>query len=101
MKILDAKRLMQAASGYRVHFEKREGCMLVSDHFPARDEPPIVTLADAWRLAEEWAKVDPRTYVNIYVIDALDWAPVDGYNERRLNSYPGRSVPSPAAKEEP
>ncbi len=100
MKILEAKRLMQAAAGYRVSFEKREGGMLYSDHFPDRDEPPIVTLDDAWRLAEDWAKVDPNTYVNVYVVNALDWVPVDGYNDRKLNRYPA-PAPTRQSGEQP
>lgn len=85
MKMLDAKKLMEKAAGYRVHFERRNGGMLESDYFPERDEPAIVDLEDAWKLAAQWAKVDPQVYVNIYVINGFDWCPVPNYQQRRLN----------------
>lgn len=88
MKITEAREMMRKAAGYRVHFERREGGMLVSDYFPERDEPAIVDLEDAWKLAEHWATVDPEVYVNVYVVNALDWTPVAAYELRKLNQYP-------------
>lgn len=88
MKIIEARDLMRRQGGYRVHFEKRGGGLLSSDFFPDRDEPGIVDRLDAWKLAEQWAVVDPDVYVNIYVIYAHDFTPVDGYSELRLNTYP-------------
>lgn len=79
-----------ARGGYRVSFQRRERNILSSDHFPERDEEPIDTEDEAWRLAREFAACDPRgaNYVNIYVIKASDWAPVDGYSARKMNEYP-------------
>lgn len=88
MRMKDAKALMAQAAGYRVHFEKRERGMLCGDHFPEGDEPPIADEEDAWKLAAAFAEVDPRTYVNVYVVSALDWVPVDGFDIRKLNTYP-------------
>jgi hypothetical protein len=84
----EALELIRKEAGYRVHFEKRERSILSSDFFPDRDEPSIAELADAWAMAEKWAKVNPNVYVNVYVIHADDWTPVDGYQLRRLNTYP-------------
>ena len=95
MKILHAKKLMQQNAGYRVHFEKREGGMLASDFFPDRDEPPIIDLEDAWKLAEGWSKVDANIYVNVYVTNALDSCPVENYQLRRLNTYPYAALQAP------
>lgn len=87
MRLAEVKERLVKATGYRVSFEKREGGMLCGDHFPERDEPPIADLEDAWKLAADWAEVDPKLYVNIYVIQAWDWCPVDGYKERVLNPH--------------
>lgn len=95
MKMVLACELMRKATGYRVHFERRGDGMLYSDHFPERDEPPIAELEDAWKLAAQFANVDPTRYVNVYVINALDGAPVDDYQLRTLNVYP------PAPPQEP
>lgn len=88
MKMQEARALMRRAAGYRVHFDRRENSILASDYFPERDEPAIADLEDAWKLAAEWALVDPALYVNVYVINAHDWVPVDNYEARRLNAYP-------------
>lgn len=88
-----------ARGGYRVHFERRERSMLISDYFPERDEDPIPDEEQAWALAEAFADADPRgsTYVNIYVISAADWTPVPDYNNRRRNTHPAREAPVPSA----
>lgn len=88
MKMLDAQRLMRAKGGYRVQFERREGGMLHSDCFPDRDEPPIIDLEDAWKLAAQWAALDPAVYVNVFVTYAVDGCPVENYTSRRLNKHP-------------
>jgi hypothetical protein len=88
MKLAEAKRLMREAAGYRVSFERREGGLLVSDFFPDRDEPTIPSLDEAWKLATEFAAVDPSHYVNVYVIVGHDWTPVEGYQSRKLNWHP-------------
>lgn len=92
MRMNNAKSLIMRATGYRVTFERREGGLLHSDHFPERDEPAIADEEDAWKLAGAFADVDPSVYVNIYVISAFDWTPVEGYAARRLNTYPPRQV---------
>lgn len=88
MRIKDAKAIMRTRAGYRVHFERRADGLMHSDYFPERDEPPIAELDDAWKLAAQWADVDPSVYVNVYVIYAHDWTPVDNYRTRRLNTHP-------------
>ena len=88
MKMAEARQLLVAHNGFRIHFERREGGMLCSDFFPDRDEPAIVELEDAWKLAREFAAVDPSKFVNVYVIQAWDYAPVAGYLSRKLNDYP-------------
>ena len=85
--MLDAKAMMTKAHGYRVTFEERKDGMLCSDFFPERGEPPIAELDEAWELAEKWAKVDPDRFVNIYVINGLNWSPVPDYQRRMFNSY--------------
>lgn len=88
MRMLDAKNIMRATAGYRIHFEKRDGGLLMSDYFPESDEPPIADIDDAWNVAEQWAAVDPERFVNVYVVHALDWTPVHDYGQRRLNTHP-------------
>jgi hypothetical protein len=88
MKMSEAITMMRQSSGYRVHFERREDGLLCSDFFPDRDEPPIADLHDAWELARKWSLVDPERYVNIYVISAYDWVPVEGYQRQKHNRYP-------------
>lgn len=80
--------------GYRVRFQRREGGMLVSDHFPARDEEAIPSEDDAWQLAQRFAATDPdgHSFVNIFVIHAHDWTPVKGYVQRELNGHPKREA---------
>lgn len=72
-----------------VAFETRERSSLISGYFPDKhaNEPLIQDLEDAWRIAALFAKVDPLTYVNIYVIGD-DFVPVKGYSKRELNKYP-------------
>lgn len=88
MKLSEAEALMVGAGGYRVSFEKREDGMLTSDYFPARDEAPIRSIHEALALAQRFAGVDPSIYVNVYVIHAHDWTPVNGYDQRILNRHP-------------
>src|SRR4051812_11984088 len=88
MRMQDAVALMRMHEGYRVHFERREPGMLASDYFPERDEPAIAEVEDAWRLAEKFAQLDPSLFVNVYVVSAYDWTPVEGYRSRLLNGYP-------------
>jgi hypothetical protein len=88
MKFEDALRIIRESErGFRVHFEIREGGILTTDYFPARDEPMIKDL----RLASDFAKrfamaVDKEKYVNIYVVDET-YSPVPGYQDHIINKY--------------
>jgi len=95
MKLEDAKREIQRAGGFRVHFERRANGMLSSDYFPDRTEDGLPLIGQAWELAEQWSKVNPCDYVNIYVVHANDWTPVDGYRSKTLNKYPPPPMESP------
>jgi hypothetical protein len=71
-----------------VSFEKRNGGILSSDHFPDKHagEGLIATEKYAWELAERFAKATDDTYVNIYVVDN-NFSPVIGYEGRLLKKY--------------
>ena len=88
MKIAEVKQLLVSHNGFRVSFERREGGMLYSDYFPERDEPTIAEIEDAWKLARDFAAIDPTKFVNVYVIQAWDFSPVADYLSRKLNAYP-------------
>jgi len=88
MKLEDAKAFMQNTGGYRVEFEKQEGGILRSDHFPDDGEPTIPIEEEAWALAKEFARAGKhKGIVNVYVIQGNDYKPVEGYKERKLNYY--------------
>lgn len=88
MKLKEAMNIIETSeNGYMVSFEKHEGGLLKSDHFPDKHagEELIKTEAEAWTLARRFASaVSSVDYVNIYVIDK-NFCPVDGYNEKKLN----------------
>ena len=92
MKIQDALNKITKRSrhkdGFLVTFERIEGCILVSDHFPDVHsfELPIQTESEAWALAEKFAGKTRGEMVNIYVIKASDFTPVDGYSERLIKN---------------
>jgi hypothetical protein len=88
MKLEEAMNDIKNKSGYRVEFELKKNGMLYSDHFPDNDEPALNDEDYAWRLAEAFAIVRKADVVNVYVINAFDFAPVAGYEERKLNKYP-------------
>lgn len=69
--------------GYRVSYDKKDGCMLLSGYFPERDEPLIPSEDEAWELAGAFARRTYGEYVNIYVIDDR-WKPVLGYAEKKI-----------------
>ncbi len=99
MKMSVAVDLMKRGGGYRVHFEKRGGGVLQSDYFPERDERPIWELEEAWNIAEKWAALNPELYVNVYVVSAYDWTPVENYQSRKLNVYPPECVDAASPSE--
>ena len=69
--------------GYMVSFERREGCMLGSGHFPDKyaGEPLIESEWQAWDLARRFAATAPPEYIHICVI-GHDFVPLKGYRER-------------------
>ena len=88
MRLADAEKLIAEENQpktYRVTFERRERGLLVSDHFPERDEKGYESEHEAWGAALRFSRVDPLKYVNIYVINAKDWRPVGGYRDKMLN----------------
>lgn len=86
MRFSDAKEIIRSNSGFRVEFEKQEGGVLVSDHFPDNDEEPIGTEEEAWEYAKKFARAGKDNgIVNVYVIHGDDYTPVEGYEEKKLN----------------
>lgn len=90
MRISELVEFEHAMFGLLVHFKIREGGVLRSDTVPSGSEPTLATLEEAWRMARRVACAVPRA-VNIYVIHANDYTPVEGYDARKLNRYPERS----------
>ena len=72
-------------TGYMVHFERVEGSVLASDHFPDKHagEPLIATEEEAWVLAAKFAAATYGKCVNLYVIGS-DFRPVPRYAERMI-----------------
>lgn len=95
MRLAEAERLIQegeraaARTGFMVHFDKREGGMLISDFFPDKHqgEPLFEFESVAWDWAKNFAAYAPACYVNIYVIGS-DFVPVIDYARRKLRQYP-------------
>lgn len=77
------KRAVQR-DGYLVSAEHVESGMLRGVYFPDKDEVPIATEEEAWRLAREFAAATHGEYVNIYVVHANGFAPVMGYESRKI-----------------
>jgi hypothetical protein len=94
MKMSEAKEIIDGKHlrlGYCVHFEVRERGMLRSDYFPdvRAGELGLETEEEAWRMAADFARAPQKhEVVNVFVVRARDFAPVDGYAERTLNRYP-------------
>ena len=88
MKAEEAQAIIQKKAGFRVSFEERKNGMFFGDYFPAREESPISTEEEAWKLAGEFARASgEKKIVNVYVIHGNDWTPVDNYEEKKLNIY--------------
>jgi hypothetical protein len=84
MKLAEAMAVIAGKpQGYRVHFERVDGGLLISDYFPDRDEPLIPTEGEAWGLAERFAKNTAGVCVNLYVVDE-QWRPVRDYQSRKI-----------------
>ena len=79
------KMLPKSKKGFMVSFEKAEGNILRSDHFPDKHagEVLISTEKEAWSLAERFTKHTDENYVNIYVIDET-FSPVKDYDSKML-----------------
>ena len=96
MKYIDALRQMAFGEpvprGYMVEFERRRNGILASDHFPDLHAGETLTPSEeqARRMAELWARVEPRA-VNIYVIDD-SFIPAPNYEARKIRPYPVREA---------
>ena len=92
MKMRDALDIINKVSinrrpGFAVSFEWYSDGRLRSDHFPdVHREPGIVTEAEAWTLAETFADRMAGQVCNVYVVNAQDFVPVDGYKERKIDN---------------
>ena len=93
MRLAEVKKIIYEGGlqprGYRVCFERVEGRLLCSDHFPERDEPLIAHEEEAWELARQFANATRNIFVNIYVIDDK-WHPVSGYEKRQIKNRSDR-----------
>ena len=89
MKLADAKEMIRNRSGFRVSFDIRENGLLKSDHVPERYETPFSTEDEAWEFARKLSPIPG--VVNIYVIYASTWQPVEGYYSKMLNKHGGRA----------
>jgi hypothetical protein len=87
MKLQEALDIINK-KGFMVSFEKRDGSILRSDHFPDKHagEKLISTEEEAWELANKFANATDETYVNIYVIDST-FSPVKNYIKYILRRY--------------
>ena len=89
MKMEEAMRVMEGQpKGFMVAFERVEGSILASDHFPdvRSGEPPIATEEEAWRMAAQFAAKTRKRCVNIYVIRREDFTPVPDYRSRMIDN---------------
>lgn len=89
MKMEEAMMIMEGKpKGFMVAFERVEGSILASDHFPdvRAGEPPIETEEQAWQMAAQFAAKTRRRCVNVYVIRREDFTPVQGYRERMIEN---------------
>lgn len=84
---LDLIDMAQHPVGYCVSYHERDGHLLRGGHFPdvRGSEKPIANENDAWSLAEQFSRVDPKRFFEIYVIRSNDFTPVAGYEKRILN----------------
>jgi len=86
MKMQEAMDILNnKPKGFMVSFERIEGCMLASDHFPDKHagETLIATEYEAWELARAFARATEGKTCNLYVIDS-HFVPVEAYHARRI-----------------
>jgi hypothetical protein len=93
MKMSEALACINAREGYCVTFEIRKDSCLHSDHFPdvREREPGIESIEAAWDLAAKFAYARRKDVVNVYVVHANDFTPVEGWDTRTLNRHPASS----------
>lgn len=92
MKLISKHSAVKENTGYAVSFERIEGNVLCSDHFPDlhAGEKPIIGLEEAWRHAKLFAAASDDSIVNVYVIIGSGqqrFSPVPGYAARMLKKY--------------
>ena len=92
MKLAELRERIErrARPGWRVSFERPVPGGWLSDMVPGRDEPALSDEASAWELADQVATVLPNV-VNIHVIRADDFTPVNGGRERMIRPGYGRA----------
>jgi hypothetical protein len=84
MKLQDAMDLIHnRPQGFRVAFEWCGDEFLRSDYFPDREESLISTEAEAWELADRFARVTRGRTCNLYVVD-YRYMPVTDYKLRKI-----------------
>lgn len=92
MKALErADELSRAATveGYRVSYERKDGAFLIGEMWPVREQPPLYcSEAEAWDYAQRLAAPNVGHYVNLYVIHAKDFTPVEGYQDKFIRNRP-------------
>ena len=69
--------------GLLLKYEK--AAFLPVNMFQKEMNPPFATEDEAWTFARKLSGA--TNIVNIYVIYASDWTPVEGYNEKLLKKY--------------
>lgn len=88
MRMSEALRIIDGIVGFRVVFERKERGLLVTDYFPAIDEPAIMDEERAWKLAARFAERTRGSCVNVFVGQVSDGKPVAGYEKRILSRHP-------------
>jgi hypothetical protein len=73
-------------SGFLVHFERVEGCLLASDYAPDphAGDKPFDTEEEAWAFAERLSSATRGRFVNFYVVNARTFVPVPNYAARGI-----------------
>ena len=74
-EVLQHIKIARSAAKYRVSFEHRHKVGWLSDFFPERHESAL-TYEEARTLAEQFAEVRQRRFVNIHLIDAYTFKPM-------------------------
>lgn len=85
MKWEEALEIINKPKGFMVSFEKVDGSILKSDHFPDKHagEELIATEDVAWEYARKFAAKTVGECVNIYVVDH-NFIPTKNYKEMKI-----------------